>query len=572
MLSCNEADRGSKFALTQKSADFRLVLNHEKGLKRCYRESTVRRQPKAVDGLPGDAVRWNSIIWNEIIKIVNRVQARIVKAVNAGNIKKVRGLQRLLRRSKAAKLMAVRRVTSNRGKKTPGIDNVRLNTPAKKQQAVQQLNPGKYNAIPLKRIYIPKKNNKKRPLGIPSMIDRCEQALEMLALDPVSECKADKCSNGFRKKRAAHDAIEACYNALRLKGSPEWILEADIKGCFDNISHDWLLKNIPASQTKLKSWLKSGYLEKSMFYPTASGTPQGGIISPVLANMTLDGMEEMLKTAFPRTKKVHMVRYADDFIITGESKELLENKVKPLIEEFLEKRGLTLSKEKTKISRIKDGFDFLGFNIRKYKGKLLTKPSKSSIALIKAKIRQTIKSNKTIKTGNLIKKLNPVIRGWGNYFRHSASKRTFTSIDHAVFEMTWKWAKRRHPGKSLKWIKSKYFQNEKNRNWVFKEKRNRHSLFKMDSIPIRRHIKVKGEANPYDPKWYEYFTERAMKLRKLNARTRQDYLWIEQKGICPACQTELDEGEEWHIHHLKPKGKGGKDNIENLTSRLNPTA
>ncbi|QTA83795.1 Group II intron reverse transcriptase/maturase [Desulfonema limicola] len=564
MPSCNEADRGSKFALTRKSADFQQVLNHEKGLKRCYRERTVRRQPEAVDGIPGDGKRWNSIIWKEIFKIVNRIQARIVKAVKAGDTKKVRGLQRLLRRSKAAKLMAVRRVTSNRGKKTPGIDNVRLNTPAKKQQAVRQLNSWKYKAIPLKRIYIPKKNKKKRPLGIPSMIDRCEQALEMLALDPISECKADKCSNGFRKKRAAHDAIEGCYNALRLKGSPAWILEADIKGCFDNISHDWIMENVPASQRKLRAWLKSGYLEKSMFYPTASGTPQGGIISPVLANMSLDGMEEMLKKAFPRTKKVHMVRYADDFIITGESKELLENKVKPLIEEFLEKRGLTLSSEKTKISHINGGFDFLGFNIRKYKGKLLTKPSKSSIASIKEKIRETVKTNKTVKTENLIEKLNPVIRGWGNYFRHSASKRTFTSIDHAVFEMTWKWAKRRHPGKSPKWIKSKYFQQEKNRNWVFKEKRNRHSLFKMDSIPIRRHIKIKGEANPYDPKWYEYFTERAMKLQKQNIRTRQDILWIEQKGICPACQTELDKGEEWHTHHLKPKSKGGKDNLENL--------
>ncbi|MDM8517434.1 reverse transcriptase domain-containing protein, partial [Desulfobacterales bacterium HSG16] len=316
--------------------------------------------------------------------------------------------------------------------------------------------------------------------GIPSKYDRCEQALEVLALDPISECNADKCSNGFRKKRSAHDAIEGCYNALRLKGSPRWILEADIKGCFDFISHDWLYENIPTDRKKLKSWLKCGYMEKSMFHSTTSGTPQGGIISPVLANMTLDGLEDLLKSRFKRSKKVHMVRYADDFIVTGESKELLENEVKPLIVDFLDKRGLTLSEEKTKISHINDGFDFLGFNIRKYKGKLLTKPSKSGIASIKVKVRETIKANKSVKTETLIKKLNPVIRGWGNYYRHSASKRTFTSIDHAIFETTWKWAKRRHPNKSLTWIKSKYFQREKNRNWVFKEKGNKPALYKMD--------------------------------------------------------------------------------------------
>jgi len=451
MPSCNEADRGSKFAPTRKSADFQRVLNHEKGLEKCNRESTDRQRPKAVDGLLGDAEKWNSIIWKEILRIVRRLQARIVKATEAGDKKKVRGLQRLLRRSKAAKLMAVRRVTSNRGKKTPGVDGIKLNTPAKKWHAARQLNPGKYNAPPLKRICIPKKNNKKRPLGIPAKIDRCEQASEVLALDPISECKADKRSNGFRKKRSAHDAIEGCYNALRLKGSPKWISEADVKGCYDNISHIWLHGNIPTDRKKLTSWLNSGYMEKSMFHPTTSGTPQGGIISPVLANMTLDGMEELLKSKFKRPEKVHMVRYADDFIITGESKELLENEVKPLIMEFLKTRGLELSEEKTKISHIDDGFDFLGFNIRKYKGKLLTKPSKSGIASIKAKIREIIEANKSVRTETLTEKLNPVIRGWGNYYRHSASKRTFTSVDHAIHEMTWKWAKRRHPDKSLKW-------------------------------------------------------------------------------------------------------------------------
>jgi len=400
-------------------------------------------------------------------------------------------------------------------------------------------------------------------LGIPAKIDRCEQAPEVLAPDPISECGADKCSDGFRKKRSVHDAIEGCYNALRLKGSSQWIPEADIKGCFDFISHKWLHENTPTDRKKLRSWLKSGCLEKSMFCPATSGTPQGGIISPVLADMTPDGLEKLLKSAFRRSEKVHMVRYADDFIITGESEELPENKVRPLTENFLEKRGLSLSEEKTKISHINDGFDFLGFNIRKYRGKLLTKPSKSGIASIKAEIGETVKANKTVKTETLIKKLNPMIRGWGNCCRHSAGKETFTGIDHAISEMTRRWAKRRHPKKSLRWIKSKYFQTEGNRNWVFREKGNKTGLFKMDSIPIRRHIKIRGEANPYDPKWYEYFTERAMKLRKRNARSKQDNLRTGQKGICPVCQTELDEEEEWHTHHRKPKSRGGKNNVNN---------
>jgi RNA-directed DNA polymerase len=364
--------------------------------------------------------------------------------------------------------------------------------------------------------------------------------------------------------RAARDATEACLNALRRKGNAKRILEADIRGCSDFISHDWLLRNIPINQMKLRAWLKFGYMEKSMFYPTTSGTPQGGIISPVLANMTLDGMEKLLKSKFSGSKKVHMVRYADDFIITGESKELLENKVKPLTEEFLRERGLSLSKEKTKISHIDDGFDFLGFNILKYKGKLLTKPSKSGIKSVKAKISEIIKSDKAVKTEDLIKKLSPVIRGWGNYYRHSSSKRIFTSTDHAIFKMTWRWAKRRHPKKSLGWIKSKYFQSEGNRNWVFREKKNKISLFKMDSIPIRRHIKIRGKANPFDPKWYEYFKDRAMKLLKRKTQSEQDKLRTGQKGICPVCQSELTKEEEWHIHHRKPKSKGGTDNVNNL--------
>lgn len=467
---------------------------------------------KAIDGLKGDDDLWNSIKWREVNQIVDCLQRRIVKAVKAKNKEKVRSLQRLLARSLAGRLKAVKRVTTNRGKRTPGVDKILLDTPGKKWQQAQRLNVTGYKSQPLKRTYVPKKNGKLRPLGIPVMHDRAEQSLEQMGLDPVSECTADSHSYGFRKKRSIHDAIGACYNALRRRGSAQWILEGDIKGCFDFIDHDWLLRHIPTRKSKLKQWLKSGYLERSMFNPTKEGTPQGGIISPTLANMVLDGIESLLASRFKRKDKIHFVRYADDFIITGDSKELLAEDVLPLIEEFLRKRGLSLSAEKTKISHMNDGFDFLGFNVRKYKDKLLIKPADSSISKIKSKIRVLIKMNQTIKTEVLIRQLNPVLRGWGNNYRHVVSKAIFGKIDHEIWKMTWQWAKRRHPKKMLKWIKSKYFQSIGTRRWVFREKDNPVSLFKLSDIPIRRHIKIKANANPYDQEWYDYFIKRSQRL------------------------------------------------------------
>jgi len=402
-------------------------------------------------------------------------------------------------------------------------------------------------------------------LGIPAIHDRCEQALEHMCIGPAAECKADNCSNGFRKKRSVQDAIEGCYNALRLNGSPKWIFEADIKGCFDNISHDRMLDNtMTSNRNKLKTWLKSGYMEKNVFNPAAKGTPQGGIISPTLANTALDGLEKLLKQSFKKSYKVHMVRYADDFIITGETKELPENEVRPLVKDFLAERGLELSEEKSKIAHIDEGFDFLGFNIRKYKGRLLTKPSESAAAGIKRKIRGIIKADKTAKTDSLIKKLNPVIRGWGNFYRHSASSETFGKLSHAIWEMTWKWAKRRHPKKPLKWIKSKYCQNKGNRNRVFTEK-NGTELLDMASVHIVRHIKIKGEANPYDPIWEEYFEESDMKRRKRKPdKTAREYLWLKQSGLCPVCRTELNNDEQWNMHHVIKKSEGGDNTLDNL--------
>ena len=349
---------------------------------------------------------WHSINWKQVSEEVRRLQARIVKATKEGKGGKVKALQHLLTRSFSGKALAVRRVTENQGRKTPGVDRVTWDSPEKKWSAIHSLKRRGYKPRPLRRVYIPKSNGKWRPLGIPTMMDRAMQALYLLALDPIAETQADSNSYGFRKGRSCADAIEQCFVALSRGTCAEWILEGDIKACFDRISHKWLMTHIPMDKVILQKWLKAGYMDKSVFYETEDGTPQGGIISPVLANMALDGLERRLLKKFrPNThshkaggskiKKVNVVRYADDFIITGISKELLEDEVKPLVIGFLRERGLELSDEKTTITHIKDGFDFLGQNARKYDGKYLTKPSKKNVKTFIAGIREVIKANKT---------------------------------------------------------------------------------------------------------------------------------------------------------------------------------
>ena len=375
---------------------------------------------------PASGERWNQVNWQQAQSQVHRLQMRIAKAVQQEKWGKVKALQWLLTHSHHAKLLAVKRVSSNAGAKTSGIDKVRWQTPKQKYEAVKSLRRRGYKAQALRRIYIPKKNGKLRPLGIPTMRDRAMQALYLLALEPVAEIQADKNSYGFRPKRSAADASQQCFLSLCRKTSPQWILEGDIKACFDEISHSWLMENVLTDKTILQQWLKSGYMQRGVFYDTESGTPQGGIISPVLANIALDGLEEVVKQAIRKGDKVNVIRYADDFVITAASKEILEEKVKPVVVAFLAKRGLQLSEEKTRLTHIDDGFDFLGFNFRKYNGKLLTKPSKQSIKTFLANIRTLIKSHPTIKTEHLIWLLNPKLRGWANYFRHVVSSKVFS--------------------------------------------------------------------------------------------------------------------------------------------------
>jgi RNA-directed DNA polymerase len=531
---------------------------------------------KLADAPSHEAVTWHAIDWRKAVRNVRRLQARIVKAVRAGKWHKVRALQRLLTRSLSSQALAVKRVTENRGKNTPGVDGEVWNTPQQKAQGVKRLQKRQFKAQPLKRRYIPKADGKKlRALGIPCMIDRAYQALHLLALDPVAETTGDPNSYGFRRERSAADAIGQLYLMLARKSSAQWILEGDIKACFDELSHDWLEKHIPTDKRSLREWLKAGYMENEVFHPTEAGSPQGGIISPVVANLALDGLETLLYQTFPsqRRKRIHLIRYADDFVITGTAKTVLQEQVMPLVQSFLQARGLALSPEKTTITHINDGFDFLGQNIRKYNGKLLIKPSAKSQRTLLEKVRVMIKTEGGyLSAYGLIMKLNPLIRGWANYHRHVVSKQVFTDIDKQIHWALWRWAKRKHSQKSASWIRKQYFDEKGSQRNVFHTHTVNQDgekvvirLFATASIPIRRHVKVRNVANPYDPAWEIYFEQRQYNrvLTDLEDRPRLRHQWRMQRGICPVCGERITQETGWHNHHIHWRVYGGSDDLDN---------
>ena len=466
-------------------------------------------------------LQWNQIDWKKAEEQVNRLQIRIVKATLEQKWRLVKRLQYLITNSFYAKALAVRRVVTNSGKKTSGIDGVLWKTDKEKMEAVFALNVQTYHAKPLKRIYIEKFGKKeKRPLGIPTMSDRAMQALQLLALEPIAETTADRISFGFRKYRSTGDAREYAFSILSRKDSPQWVLEGDIKSCFDKISHQWMMDNIPTDKRILKEFMNCGYIEKKHLFPTTEGSPQGGVISPTCANMVLDGLEPMILDVYWRSRvkktlnvkynihKVHVVRFADDFIVTATDKQTLEE-IKLMIERFLKPRGLTLSKEKTVITHINDGFDFLGWNFRKFRGKLIIKPSHKSMCKITRKISETIKQNRTSTQDILILKLNEITRGWAEYHHSTCAKRAFGVIDHRIWEMLWKWAKRRHPNKGKHWIVDKYWRTHKGRKWAFMT--DNHILYLMMDTPIVRIGQMSLGKNPFLDK--EYFENRARKHR-----------------------------------------------------------
>lgn len=453
------------------------------------------------------ALQWGKLDWKKAEKFVNRIQIRITKAVIAGDFNLVKRLQYLLTHSFYAKVVSVKRVTSSKGKNTPGIDGKIWSKSSDKMKAIYQLDSKKYKCKPLKRVYIEKYGkSEKRPLSIPTMVDRAMQALYLLSLEPISETTAENISFGFRKYRSGHDAMAHIFNLLAKKSSGSWILEGDIKGCFDNIQHKWLLDNIPINKRILQKFLKAGFVFNKKLFPSKSGTPQGGVISPTLANMTLDGMLNSIAEKFWKNSKdnidkkhknhklINFIRYADDFIVTATDKETLIE-IRSILEAFLKDRGLVLSKEKTLITHISEGFDFLGWNFRKRKIKLIITPSDKSFKKIIHSVSEIIKSNKAKTQKELISRLNSRIRGWCNYHQPACSKHLFKKLNNILWNMLWTWCKRRHPNKGQHWIANKYWQKVKTRNWVFMQDKFR--LINAGDIPIVRHIALKLDKNPF---------------------------------------------------------------------------
>lgn len=517
--------------------------------------------------------QWKSIDWKKAEFEVNRLQVRIAKAVQEKKHNTVKRLQYLLTHSFYAKALAVRKVTTNKGKNTSGVDKELWTTPASKMRAVLSLTDKNYKAKPLRRVFIEKKGKKaKRPLGIPCMYDRAMQALYALALEPVAETTADTRSFGFRKSRSCHDACEYIFAALARKDSAQWVLEGDIKGCFDHISHEWLIENIPMDKSVLKQFLKAGFVFDRELFSTDEGTPRGGVISPILANMALDGMQKALYDRFHTNRlgkedirfknahKVNLVRYADDFIVTAATKEIAEE-AKSIIRSFLKERGLELSEEKTVITHIDNGFDMLGWTFRKFKGKLIVKPSKKSIKSFVENLSHTILTRgKAWKQEVLIEKLNQQIRGWTNYHQSVCACEAFAHIDYILYELLWSWAKRRHPHKGRWWVSTRYWHRIGNRNWVFSTEDK--ELLRVDHIPIVRHIKIRLDVNPYFD--VEYFTERKFKqgMRRLSGRFKK--IWKNQNGCCYHCGMPMEISEDREIFFKVPKSMGGKDEVSNM--------
>ena len=444
--------------------------------------------------------------------IVKRLQQRIAKAIEENRQGKVKALTRLLVTSYSAKVLAVKTVTSNSGKHTAGVDGVVWKTKQDKAQAQQNLRSRGYKAQRLKRCYIKKKNGKLRPLSIPTMKDRAMQALYLQALYPIAEAQADPDSYGFRPGRSTHDAIEQIHKTLTGSGHRgHWILEGDIKACFDKISHDWLLEHVPMDKTVLKQWLKAGYLDQKKPFQTTEGTPQGGIASPVLCNLALDGMQTMIaKLALKAGTKAHFIRYADDFVVISYKKAFLLEVAKPALEDFLSVRGLELSEEKTLLTHINQGFTFLGKSIRKYSGKLIIKPSQESMQSILQKVKEVIQQHGGhVSVYKLKQLLNPRLRGWGNYHRFCCASKTFSKIDHTVFQMLYAWALRRHRSKGKRWVYRRYFlANHGFFNQSDKKSSQNPKLVKLSSLGIRRYTKVRKYANPFHPAWSDYFAKR----------------------------------------------------------------
>ena len=547
---------------------------------------------------------WNKIPWQKLEKIVYKLQKRIYQAASRGDVKTIRRLQKLLMKSWAAKCLAVRRVTQdNTGRKTAGVDGKKSLTPKQRLELVKELKLGS-KVSPTRRVWIPKPGKEeKRPLGIPTMVDRALQALIKLVLEPEWEAYFEPNSYGFRTGRSCHDAIGAIFNAIRYKA--KYVLDADIAACFDKINHEALLRKLntfPLIRRQIRAWLRAGVIDGEQLFPTLEGTPQGGVISPLLANIALHGMENRIKE-FAKTldikkskgkgqvswqqkcRSLTLIRYADDFVIFHEDLTVVQ-KCREIISEWLLDMGLELKPSKTRLIHTMNnldeappGFDFLGFNIRQYPSGKYTSgknphgdilgfttiitPSKNKVKIHLNEIAKVIDTHRVKSQADLIKVLSPKITGWANYYRAVPSSKVFYKLDSLVYQKLRAWANRRHPNKSGEWVSDKYWQTIGGDNWVFatkEEDSNPLRLHKHGQTKIINHAKVKGESSPYDGNLVYWSTRKG---RHPQMQKRTALLLKMQHGKCAHCGLFFRENDVMEVDHRIPKSNGGKDSSEN---------
>lgn len=539
---------------------------------------------------------WTGVPWKQVQRTVFKLQTRIYRASRRGDVQTVRKLQRLLVQSRSAKLLAVRRVTQdNRGKRTAGVDGVKSLTPPQRLRLANSL-VLTAKARPLRRVWIPKRGtDEQRPLGIPVLRDRASQALLKLALEPEWEARFEPHSYGFRPGRSAHDAIEALFNAVK---TAKYVLDADIAKCFDRIDHTALLQKLhttPTFRRAIRAWLQAGVLEGPTLFPTDQGTPQGGVASPLLANVALHGLEEAIKAAFPQQLRVdgeilpgkpQVVRYADDFVILHHDLDTIE-RAQAIVTEWLAGMSLELKPSKTRIVHTlhehagqPPGFDFLGFTVRHFPAgkthsvhvngrtktprlrgyKAITRPSKAAVKRHEQRLKEVIRRDSGASQEQLLADLNPVITGWANYYRTVASKATFDKLDHHLFLKLRHWAAKRHRKHSRRWVVTRYWHPERG-PWRFATPDGMHVLRKHAKTRIQRHIVVKGDRSPYDGDW-SYWATRLGRHPLLPARVAM--LLKHQQGRCRWCGLRFMLEDRWEIDHRVPLVQGGPDRHENL--------